>query len=212
MPIDRSFKHRRDSLLISINTLGGAFMHAFPDGHDPTDDGGPAFPPRGTTGDEPMRSIAGRLNDVLFNFDMLQRTLGLPRGEPPRFQEFMAGKGYPGYGDDRSTTTPLRTVDRPMPPRELPPPPTEQQAAFDRQRDQLKDYLFQTLWLLDDTLPRGYAWPPDDPNVTGAAHDYPMKALKDGIDNILASFDCLQVAMGEDEGRHHRFLTGRCHG
>ena len=46
----------------------------------------------GAAGDEPMRSIASKIYDVMEAFDRMQEGLGLHDGEEPRFQRFLKGE------------------------------------------------------------------------------------------------------------------------
>lgn len=79
------------------------------------------------------------------------------------------------------------------------------QAEFDRQRAQLVHYAGELLGVIDGELPAGAR-----PRGSGCATDYPLKPIKDAIDNVLACFDALQTCMGETHPRHEAFLKGRC--
>jgi hypothetical protein len=83
------------------------------------------------------------------------------------------------------------------------------QAEFDAAVRQLRCYVSALAGLIDDTFPEGYAWPPEDPRVTGTASEEPMRPIAKSIDGVLGSYDALQTAMGEKHPRHEPYLHGR---
>lgn len=91
MPMTQEeFDRRREMIRQSIVTLAGALEHAFPPGY--------AFDAEKASDynmasayDEPMRSIASRIYDVMEAFDRMQEGIGLQNGEGPRFQKFLKG-------------------------------------------------------------------------------------------------------------------------
>lgn len=84
------------NMAMFINTLQGAFYQTFPEGYlwdeDPVGIE-PCYP--GSAGDNPMRQIAKKLDDVMEMFDLMQVAMGLPPGEEPRYARYFKPEPEP---------------------------------------------------------------------------------------------------------------------
>lgn len=85
---------------------------------------------------------------------------------------------------------------------------TALQAEFDKYRDMLQVYANTLAGVILNTFPPGYVY--NQYQVDGSSVEYPLKSIADNIDNVLESFDQLQIVMGEKphHTRHRRFLRG----
>jgi hypothetical protein len=97
MPMTQDeFDHQRGLLSQTIGALVGAFVYAFPEGffYDPEAHliDSNAMKITGTASEDPMRSIASKIYDVMEAFDLMQKGLGLHDGEEPRFERFLKGE------------------------------------------------------------------------------------------------------------------------
>ena len=79
------FKEKAKQLRMYVGMLVGVIDEAFPEGFD-IDDHPEVV---GSTGDEPMHSIADQIDNVILSFDSLQRAMGLPEGHPTRYDTFV---------------------------------------------------------------------------------------------------------------------------
>ena len=92
-------------------------------------------------------------------------------------------------------------------------PKTAKQVEFDRCVKQLRLYVAQLSYVVDDIFPEAYVFDPENFEVTGESMDPPLRNIAQNIDNILGSFDALQEATGIPSGtepRYRRFLGGEC--
>ena len=86
------------------------------------------------------------------------------------------------------------------------------QEKFERAFQQFRNYTGALRGAIDENFQHGEFLIEEHPEINGSSMECPMRPIAAQIDNVLASFDSLQRALGlpkEHTPRHEAFLHGK---